>query len=193
MSAVIQRREWLLGLGASCATFYSSRPAHAGAAVPISLVELVQRSQHAVVATAREGSATWEHTSTGKRIVTYSRIEVQQPLDGRSPKDSQLYVRTLGGTVGDVGQIVHGEATLIRDEAAVFFLHPSVQGAFALTAMAQGHFSLARDERGVHRLAASPKVSDFIRRDPNSAIARLRGKTVADCERLVLEALELGR
>lgn len=193
MSAVIQRRDWLFGLGASCATFFGARPADAGAAIPISLPELVHRSQHAVVATAREGSATWEHTPTGKRIVTYSRIEVQQPLDGRSPEDSHLFVRTLGGTVGDVGQLVHGEAELIRNEPAVFFLHPSLQGTYGLTAMAQGHFRLTPDERGVHRLNPSPKIGDFVSRSPESAVARLRGKTVADCERLVMEALQLGR
>ncbi len=189
MSAVIARRDWLFGLGASCATFLGQRPAEAGAAVPISLERLVQTSELAFVATAREAVGTWELTETGKRIVTYSRVEVHQALDGRPAPDGELTVRTLGGRVGDIGQVVHGEAELEVDKPAVFFVRPAVSGSFALTAMAQGHYALGEDERGVFRLSPSPKLADFIRRDPSSAVSRLRGKSVADCERLVLEAL----
>jgi hypothetical protein len=112
-----------------------------------------------------------------------------QSVDGRFPDDSEFYVRTLGGRVGDVGQVVHGEAELEREQPSMFFLHEALAGAFGITAMAQGHYPLAKDADGVHRLNISRTLSDFVKKDPYSAVARLRGKTVADAERLVLEAL----
>ncbi len=193
MSAVIQRRQWLVGLGASCATVLGGSPAFAGAAIPISLPELVHLSRFAVVATAREANSAWERDSAGKRIVTTTRLEVQQPLDERAPPDSQLFVRTLGGRVGDIGQIVHGEAELEKNKPAVFFLHEPMDGVFGITAMAQGHYPLAADSQGTFRLSVSPRLGDFFQRSALSAVSRLRGRTVADCERLVLEALDRGR
>ncbi len=189
MSAVIPRREWLLGLGASCATFCVGGPASAGAALPISLAELVQNSRFALVGTPKDTESAWESDGRGRRIVTYTRVEMVQSVDGRLPDDSEFYVRTLGGRVGDVGQIVHGEAELERGRASIFFLHEALAGAYGITAMAQGHYPLSKDDDGVHRLNISRTLSDFIRKDPYSAVARLRGKTVADAERLVLEAL----
>ncbi len=165
----------------------------AGAAIPVSLEKLVHYSHLAVVATMREAVGTWERTPTGKRIVTYSRVEVHQPLDGRSPPEGELTIRTLGGRVGDTGQVVHGEAELTLNEPAVFFVRPADAGSFAITAMAQGHYPLDEDEQGTYRLSTSPRLADFIRRDPDSAVSRLRGKSVADCERLVLEALNAGK
>jgi hypothetical protein len=147
----------------------------------------------AVIAAARESASTWEHSSKSRRIVTTTRIEVQQSLDGRAPTDSHLYVRTLGGKVGEIGQIVHGEAELHRDKSAVFFLHEAIDGAYRITAMSQGHFGLIPDREGTFRLAPSPQLAEFVSRDPRSAVNRLRGKTISACEQLIIEALESGR
>jgi hypothetical protein len=149
----------------------------------------VQNSRFALVGTPKEAHSNWESDGRGRRIVTYTKVEMLQSIDGRTPDDSVMYVRTLGGRVGDVGQIVHGEAELERDRPSVLFLHEAVSGAYGITAMAQGHYPLSVDEDGVHRLGVSRTLSEFITKDPYSAVARLRGKTVAAAERLVLEAL----
>lgn len=185
-----QRRTLLLGLSASTLTCLWPGAARAGAATPASLRELLEHSQFALVGTPRQADSQWEGRDKARRIVTYSRVEVQQPIDGRHPDDSSLTVRTLGGRVGDVGQIVHGEAELELNQAAVFFLASYESGLFAVTAMAQGHYPLFEDSEGIRRLQTSPRLSDFLHKDPNSAASRLRGHTLLDTERMVLKELD---
>ncbi len=55
---------------------------------------------------------------------------------------------------------MHGEAVLLIGEPAVLFVSPpnSANGAAAsVVGMSQGHYPLRRDERGILRLAASPR------------------------------------
>jgi hypothetical protein len=98
-------------------------------------------------------------------------------------------VRTLGGTVGEIGQIVQGEAVLEHGVPAVFFLRDSVPGTYSVTGMAQGHYGLHADQAGAFRLLPSSHLPEFVNIDEEAAVARLRDKTVADCERLVGEQL----
>lgn len=189
------RRSVLLGLPACAvvaawgtATTWTTR-SWAGAAVPIALGELVGRSSAIVVGTPRQASCTWEGQKGARRIVTYSQVEVLQSIDGRPTGDSYVHVRTLGGHVGDIGQIVHGEATLDLQKPQVLFLHPNASGSFSVTALAQGHYPLLNDETGTPRLQSSPRLGDFVTDDPFCAVARLRGRTVGSCEQLVWEEL----
>ncbi len=186
---VTTRRTALLGLWASGLACSVPGIARAGAALPITLKELVESSRMALVATPREAVSNWEREGGSRRIVTYSRVEVQQPLAGQHPEAAELYVRTLGGRVGDIGQIVHGEAELTLGQSSVFFLHDFDAGLFRITAMAQGHYPLIDDNEGNKRLTTSPKLADFVSPDPHCAVNKLRGKTVSAAERLLLETL----
>jgi hypothetical protein len=186
---LLGRRGLLIGLGASCATTWLPRPASASVALPLSLTELVQTSTYALVAIARDASSNWEDDGHGKRIVTYTRLEAQQPLDGRSSPNSDVYVRTLGGEVGDIGQIVQGEAEIQRNVPAVFFLRDSLAGVFAVTGMAQGHYALRADREGTHRLLPGRNLNEEVLADPMAAVARLRDKTLVDCEHLIVEEM----
>jgi hypothetical protein len=186
---LIGRRSLLTGLGASCAMTWFTRPASAGVALPLTVSDLVQTSVFALVAVAREATSAWETDGRGKRIVTYTRIEAQQVLDGRSGPSSDIYIRTLGGDVGEFGQIVHGEAEIERDVPAVFFLRDSVPGTYGVTGMAQGHYRLRADRGGAYRLLPSSNLAEFARENPLAAVNRLRDVTVADCERLISEEM----
>lgn len=195
---VTPRRAALLGLLASGLVCAIPRGARAGAALPVPLNELISRSRLSLVGTARQASSVWEGSGGGRRIVTYSRVEVHQRLDGQSVSTSELFVRTLGGAVGELAQAVHGEAQLELGKPAVFFLRDlaiapegsdaAVGDVFVITAMAQGHYPLLKDNEGTDRLTLSPKLGDFLRADPHCAVNKLRGKSVADAERLVLAA-----
>lgn len=189
LSANLGRREWLAGL-AACAGTMLARPLFAGAAHPISLTDLVHRSRFVVVGTSREATSAWEPGARGSRIVTYSRVEIQQTVDGRSVPDTQLYVRTLGGRVGDIGQIVHGEAQLELNAPSVLFLRDGLNGAMSIVAMAQGHYPLQDDDERTPRLQLSPHLGDLTVQDPRGAVSQLRGKSLGVCERLVLEELK---
>lgn len=187
---LITRRRSLVGLSASALTMGLPIATQAGAAVPVPLPELIANSRMALVATPREAVSNWEGAGSSRRIVTYSRLEVHQPMHGHHPDSSQLYVRTLGGRVGDIGQVVHGEAELTLNQASVFFLHDIESELFRVTAMAQGHYPLLRDGEGVDRLTTSPKLADFVVQDPHCAVVKLRGKTVSAAERLLASEVE---
>jgi hypothetical protein len=156
----------------------------------MSLSELVWTSNAIVIGTPVDAVSQWEDEGDGRRIVTVSKIDVLQALDRRPPRDSQMYVQTLGGRVGGIGQIVHGEAELDARRPQVLFLGPGQRGRLRVMGRAQGHYPLLDDESGTPRLRTSPRLGDFVVQDPYSAVARLRGATVSACERMIAEEID---
>jgi hypothetical protein len=157
---MLSRRQVLRGLGLGCTVLAAPRLASATLARAVSLPELVGRSTYALVGTAMDASSRWETVGQSRRIVTYVRIEVTQPIDGRPPPETSLTVRTLGGRVGDIGQLVHGEA----------------------------RFELGGPADDAVRLRASPNIPSLTRVD-GSAVQRLVRRTVVEAERLVSDIM----
>jgi hypothetical protein len=185
---MLSRRQVLRGLGLGCTVLAAPRLASATLARAVSLPELVGRSTYALVGTAMDASSRWETVGQSRRIVTYVRIEVTQPIDGRPPPETSLTVRTLGGRVGDIGQLVHGEARFELGGPAVIFMAPDLDGVFGVTAMAQGHYPLQTDPDDAVRLRASPNIPSLTRVD-GSAVQRLVRRTVVEAERLVSDIM----
>lgn len=187
--SLLSRRSWLAGLGGLGLIGFAPRPASAGVIIPTPLRELVETSQHVLVATPRTGDSTWEEIAGSRRIVTYTRLTVDEVLDGRDPADSELMVRTLGGQVGRLGQVVHGEAELRREEVCVVFLKDRRDGTFRVTGLAQGHYPLVSDARGTRRLNTSPNLAEVLDKheDAKSAIAVLRGQPLDTARALIGE------
>jgi hypothetical protein len=152
----------------------------------VSLRELMQRSRHALLATPTDAESRWETAYGARRIVTYTRVVVSQALDGRSSEQSELQIRTLGGKVGHLGQVVHGEARLELDKATALFLDLDDEQVWRVTAMAQGHYPLRPDAAGVGRLVRSPDLPQM-RSDAAAAVVLLPGRTVLEVERLLAE------
>src|SRR4051812_8776884 len=113
---MIGRRRALGILGTVAAGGALPMPARAGIARAVKLEELIARSAFVVQSTALDGYSVWENLGGQKRIVTYSRMRVDDHVAGAVPKDPELMIRTLGGRVGEIGQIVHGEAMLKLEE-----------------------------------------------------------------------------
>jgi hypothetical protein len=124
-----------------------------------------------------------------KRIVTYTRLTVEEALDGRNPADSEVMVRTLGGQVGPLGQVVHGEAELRREQVCVVFLKDRRDGTFRVTGLAQGHYPLAFDQAGVRRLETSPHLAEVLDKHKNlqSAVELLRGQSLDKARSMISE------
>jgi hypothetical protein len=193
----LTRRRWLSGLsavGVAAAICDLPQPsvAYAGAARPIALPDLVRRSKHVVVATPRTADCMWEQIGGSRRIVTYTRLTIEESLDDRTLGDSEVIVRTLGGRSGELGQIVHGEAELRRDETAVVFLKLRHDAVFHITGLAQGHYPLWLDDKGVRRLSSSPHLATFIGKQADAATERLAGTTVLNA-RLLVQGVLSGR
>ncbi len=170
------------------------REASASVSVLMSIDELVEVSADVVVATAVEQKSRWEDLPAGKRIVTYTRLVVDESVSGTGR--SEIWVRTLGGKVGKIGQIVSGEAEISLDSRALFFLAEVDDGAgrggvTIVSGMAQGHFPI--DETGDEpRLKASPDAGLLLpRRGPAiSAQEILVGRKLTEARGVIRLSVE---
>jgi hypothetical protein len=97
---------------------------------------LVHESTAAAVVTAAESRPVWEDG----RIYTYTHVHIDQAVAGELGTGAEAWVRTMGGIVGKVGQIVEGEAAFAPGEASLLFLRPGPVGAYVVTARGQGQF-----------------------------------------------------
>jgi hypothetical protein len=167
------------------------RPAGACSARALTLGELVFESNHAFVGTPMDSFSLWEAVGGRRRVVTYSTIKAEYSFDGRPPDASELTLRSLGGIVDGVGQVVPGEAVLRRGATAAVFVRRLDRSVFAVTAMAQGHYPLVTDPDGTRRLFATPAAREAAGRD--GAVQRLDKRTVQEVEGLVLEELSRGK
>lgn len=185
---MLSRRQMIQGIGLGVALAGLPRLASATMARAVTLPQLVGLSQYALVGAASDAYSRWETVGSSRRIVTYVRVEVMQPIDGRPPADRSLMLRTLGGRVGDIGQLVHGEARFEMGSPSVVFVTPDEDGILGITAMAQGHYPLSARSGDVLRLRASPNMPSLVQMQ-GSAVQRLVEKTVGEAEGLVSEIM----
>jgi len=99
--------------------------------------ELVKAADAVVVASATEANSQWEDG----RIYTYTRMTVERGIAGQVATGEQIWLRTLGGSVGNIGQHVDGEASFPIGASSLLFLRKSkVAGHWDVTARAQGQY-----------------------------------------------------
>jgi hypothetical protein len=172
----VKRRSILsAGLAVLGTAITAEHSALASVSVLMTLDELVTMSDECVIATALDHQSRWENLPSGKRIVTYTHLSIDETLAGKAK--SEIWVRTLGGVVDDIGQNVSGEARIALNQRAVFFLadvdNGDGTGATIVTGMAQGHFPL--DESGTEpKLKASPDRGELLpRRGPSLSAAEV--------------------
>jgi hypothetical protein len=103
---------------------------------------LLHDSSAAVVVTAVEGRPVWENG----RIITYTRVHVDRPVAGDMGTGVDAWVRTMGGVVGKVGQIVEGEAAFAPGESSLLFLRAGPPGSYVVTSRGQGQFPVVADD-----------------------------------------------
>lgn len=133
----------LAGAAALVAVTGAAVEADASLHLEVTLDHLVTLTDMAVEATPQESRSVWENIpGGGRRIVTYTRLSVSQAAYGNPSGD--VWVRTLGGQVGDIGQKVEGEAVLAPSERSVLFLKKTTEGPFRVAEMAQGQFLVRR-------------------------------------------------
>src|SRR3954454_13607583 len=89
-----------------------SHRANASISRALALGELLARSRHVILGEPLDNYSLWEQVGRRKHIVTYTRVRALELFAGDSPEQDELLVRTLGGRVGDLGELVHGEAII---------------------------------------------------------------------------------
>jgi hypothetical protein len=180
----MDRRVALRSIGMLAALFAIPRTSQATTARAISLPDLVGRSNRIARATPLEGFAHFEDVGDTRHIVTYTRLRVDDLIRG-SLEGSEILVRTLGGRVAKVSEIVHGEAVLAVNEACVVFLQTNPEGIDQVTAMAQGHYPLSTDASGAVRLGPSRNMPQLLG-DARAAVVRLSGLQVREARDLII-------
>jgi len=151
----------------------------------MSLHELVSRSRHAVIGTPLDARCLYLTIGGRRLLVTETRLRIDGLLGLEPPGQAELAVRTLGGQLDGVGELVHGQAEFVRGQLCVAFFERAPDGACWVTGMAQGHYPLENADAGL-KLRASPQLP-VIRDWEQSAVKRLVGTRLSEAESLVAE------
>ncbi len=178
---------------------HGPREANASVSIALSLEELTRASSVIAKVTPLERTSTWENG----RIVTSTRLRVEEVYAGTAPGGArELRVRTLGGRVGDIGQLVEGEVVFAPNEPSIVFLTPleglSAEPKFVVAGRAQGHFHVQRDVHGreVVRVGAVGALVDRRvlppLRGPGRRVTELDGSPVGVLALEVKRAWEVG-
>lgn len=145
--------------------------ARASISVTVTFDDLVRRASAAAVVVPVDRRGVWEDG----RIVTYTHVRVERLVAGRLPEE--VWVRTFGGSVGHVGQLVEGEATFAQAEPSLVFLHLHVTGGgspemFGVVEGAQGQFMLVTNGGQLPRLAPARSVGALVPPPGSPRLAR---------------------
>jgi hypothetical protein len=186
----------LLGMGAGVALpLPFATDARASVSLAATWDGLLQESTAAAVMTPAEARTVWENG----RIYTYTRLTVDRPVAGDLAAGSSAWVRTLGGVVGKVGQIVDGEPVFVPGHASLVFLHAGPAGTFEVTARAQGQFPVVIDApQAPPRLVRSGAMGGIVPRasepgtqaPPRLAAEVVHGRAVDDVVREIVAEWE---
>jgi hypothetical protein len=182
----MDRRQSLGLLGAFLTSVVWSRAGEATTARAVSLPSLVARSTRIVRGMPLEATATFETIGNTRHIVTYTRLRVDDLIQG-GPPASELWVRTLGGRKDKLGEIVHGEADLVLSEGCLVFIAANADGIDEVTAMAQGHYPIVNDASGTPRLSVSRNMPHLLG-GADAAVAKLAGTQLDEARALILGA-----
>jgi hypothetical protein len=132
----------LVALGSPLAFLMVATDTPASVSVAATWDGMLHESSAAAVVTAIEADPVWENG----RIYTYTRVHVDRPVAGDMGTGAEAWVRTMGGVVGKVGQIVEGEAAFAPGESSLLFLHPGPPGAYVVTSRGQGQYPVVADD-----------------------------------------------
>jgi len=150
----------------------------------LSLRALCEQSQHMVIARAIEAQCVSLPIAGRSMIVTETKVRIDDSLAKVAPDHTELVVRTLGGVLNGVGELVHGQAALSFGEPCLAFLKRADDGALWVTGMAQGHYPLVSVGHAEPRLGPSPRLptlADFER----SAVRALVGRSLLQARALI--------
>lgn len=131
--------------------------AQASVSIAIGYDQLVKDADSVAVMTPLESKSVWEDG----RIYTYTRLKVEQGVAGDLGTGSEGWVRTMGGVVGKIGQMVDGEPVFTTGKSSLLFLRKfQASGTFEVSARAQGQYPIviATDAQKTRKVVRSGAV-----------------------------------
>ena len=133
----------VLAGAASVAGIIVPTDAHASVSIAVGYDALVQDADSVGVVTPTETKSVWEDG----RIYTYTRVKVDQGVAGEMGTGGEGWVRTMGGVVGKIGQMVDGEPVFNTGKPSLLFLRKFKQsGTWEVSARAQGQYPVITEE-----------------------------------------------
>ncbi|HYQ14581.1 MAG TPA: hypothetical protein VEQ58_02450 [Polyangiaceae bacterium] len=166
----------MLGVSAGAAASVFSSAASATIVRALSLPALVQSSRRIVVVTALAAESHFEEIGRRRRVVTDTRVRVEELVAKEASSETELLIRTLGGSIGRLGERVDGQARLVAGEPCLAFLLQGPDDLHYVNGMAQGHYPLSADAK--RQLASSPDLPKIIDFD-SSAVKALVGSELS--------------
>jgi hypothetical protein len=149
--------------------------ARASVSIAVTWEGLLHESAAAAVVMPVEARAVWENG----RIYTYTRVHVDRAVAGELASGSEAWVRTMGGVVGKVGQIVDGEPVLVAGRPSLLFLRPGPVGAYEVTARGQGQFPVVTEDPKVGpRVVRNRSVGAIVPRPASAVVQRLAAEAL---------------
>lgn len=168
----------VLGLGLLVLSLLAPAPdAAATSLMRLGLSAMVTRA-HVVAHATVESTRSRFLDGEGGTIVTDVRLKVHRGLLGVRDGE-RITAQQLGGTVGELGQIVHGEARYRVGEEVVVLLAPRPGGLFTV-GMTQGALHVRRDEAGVARVHVDAAEAELVDTAIGPAAAALAAADAAD-------------
>jgi hypothetical protein len=169
--------------------------AKASVSIAVTWEGLLHESSAAALVTALDARPVWE----GDRIYTYTHVRVERAVAGELATGDEAWVRTMGGVIGKIGQVVDGEPVLTRGQSSLVFLHAIAgrpAGAYDVTARGQGQFPVVADEKTPPHLVRStsagslvpPRASGSAAAAPRLAADVVHGRALDDVARDVAAA-----
>lgn len=172
--------------------------AYASVSLPVTWDALMRGSAAAAVVTPMGGGTSRSVWEDG-RICTYTRVHVDRAVAGPLSTNDETWVKTLGGVVGKVGQVVDGEAVFVPGRSSLVFLVPAAAGVtpgstastatFEVAARGQGQFPIVAGPDAAHSaiVVRSHAIGMLIPRAPSPSGAQpalaseeLHGRTLDD-------------
>ena len=142
-------------LGAALAL--TGATARAATLLAADLAQLVKMSDYVVLAKA-ESRTSRKQASSGM-IVTDVRLRVQSALKGATKPGESITATLLGGTIGDVGLHVSGEAIIPDGRGVIVFLRRAGNGELNVSGMGQGVLSIAGQGGTAMVMPAAPDAA----------------------------------
>jgi hypothetical protein len=164
--------------------------AEATVVLAIPVARLVQTADWIVVGTVIELDCHYEMIGGSERTVTDARVQIDHvvanPGPGKALPSTVITVRTLGGTIDGISEVVFGEAVLREGSSTLLFLRQGSADYFGVPGMAQGEYVIQKDADGTQRLKQSRGI-DVIIHPEKSAVATLAGRTLKQAEAILSE------
>jgi hypothetical protein len=121
-----------------------STDANASVMIAVPFDSLVKDADAVAVIAPQESKSVWEEG----RIYTYTRVKVEQGIAGDTTGgNGEVWIRTMGGVVGKIGQLVDGEPVFTPNKQNLLFLRKfKAGGTWEVSARAQGQYPIVVDE-----------------------------------------------